>query len=177
MFRSLTAILFTVHVAFAAITMPLTSYGNAVQQNSAGTWCYYPKVDRDLQTICRGPSADYQAVVDAHINQTISVSYYNAALVRVGGAEWLLPASAQEKTYLCLSGRAGDGSYQTSCGLSTRDNVIYTLFRCDVAVGQRVVTDGCYVPGLAVTGIPPTGSIESLIDVNNYYSPGVKQSL
>ena len=160
MYCSLSAILFTVHVASAAITMPLTSSGDAVQQNSAGTWCYYPKADRNLQTICREASADFQAVVDTHINQTISISYYNAALVRVGGAEWLLPASVQEKTYLCLSGRAGDGSYETSCELSRRDNVIRAFPRCVVAVGQRVVTDGCYVPGLAVnnpTGIPPGG--------------------
>jgi hypothetical protein len=155
MFCSLTAILFTVHVAFAAITMPLTSSGDAVQQNSAGTWCYYPKADRSLRTICRGAGADFQTVVDTHINQTISISYYNAALVRVGGAEWPLPASLQEKTFLCLSGRAGDGSYETACELSRQDNVIHIISRC-VAVGQRVVSDGCYVPGLAENN--PTGT-------------------
>jgi hypothetical protein len=157
MFCRLTPILFVVHVAFAAITTPLTSSGDAVQQNSAGTWCYYPQA-HNLQAICRGAAADFQAVVDTHINQTISISYYNAALVRVGGAEWLLPVSTQEKTYLCLSGRAGDGSYETSCELSRRDNFIHASSRCVVAVGQNVVTDGCYVPGLAVnnpTGAPP----------------------
>ena len=153
----LTALFLAVNVAYAAITMPLTNSGDAVQQNSAGTWCYYPKAERNLQTICRDSAADFQAVIDVHLNQTISISYYDAALTRVGGAEWLLPASTQEKTYLCLSGRAGDGSYKTSCELSRRDNVIRAFPRCIVAVGQREVSDGCYVPGLAVNN--PTATI------------------
>jgi hypothetical protein len=152
----LTTLVLAVNVAYAAITMPLVSVGDAVQQNSAGTWCYYPKADRNLQTICRDSVADFQAVIDTHLSQTISISYYDAALNRVGGAEWLLPTSTQEKTYLCLSGRAGDGSYETSCELSRRDNVIHGGSRCTVAVGQREVSDGCYVPGLAVNN--PTGT-------------------
>jgi hypothetical protein len=162
-----TTLLLFIHIAFSAITKPLTSDGDAVEQNVQGTWCYYPKPDSNPQTICRGANADIQAVVDAHLNQTISISYYNAALTRMGGAEWPFPASTQEKFYLCLSGRAGDGSYETSCERSVADNRIHDLVRCVVALGQMEVSDGCYVPGQASTAPPasrsafPSGSTQA----------------
>lgn len=139
-----------------AFTIPVTS-GNdtsVIEQNSAGTWCYYPApranrtipLDRD----CTGTNADFRAVMAIHLDQTASISYYSAGLDRLGGPEYPV-VSSTSKTYLCISGQATDGLYETSCEQATRDNQFGrgpfgNRTVCALAVAQASVSDGCYAP-------------------------------
>ncbi|RXW25636.1 hypothetical protein EST38_g203 [Candolleomyces aberdarensis] len=142
---------------YGAFSIPVTS-GNdtsVIEQNSAETWCYYP-APRANRTIpldhdCTGANADFRAVMAVHLEQTASISYYNAGLDRLGGPEYPVRTSPG-KTYLCISGRATDGLYETSCEQATRDNQFgrgpfgnRTI--CAVGVSQAAVSDGCYAPG------------------------------
>jgi hypothetical protein len=78
----------------------------------------------DLQSPVVAQMATSKAVADT---QTISISYYNAALVRVGGR--CPPRFSRRKPYLCLSDTAGDGSYESSCALSWQDDIIHPHLR------------------------------------------------
>ena len=145
-----------------AFTTQVTS-GNdtsVIEQNSAGTWCYYP-APRANRTIpldreCTGANADFKAVMAVHLDQTASISYYSAGLDRLGGPEYPV-VSSTGKTYLCISGQATDGLYETSCEQATRDNQFGrgpfgNRTVCALAVAQESVSDGCYAPEA------PTGS-------------------
>lgn len=134
----------------AAITTPINRNGDFVEQNSRGDFCYYPRaVDpANIDVACVGGSkGDFAAVMQAHLNQTSSINYFSGSLERLGGPEWVFNARGR-KIYLCLSGRAGDFTYQTMCTNVSRDNSLgnSTTPFCKVQTGQRRVTDGCYVP-------------------------------
>lgn len=142
-----------------AFTIPVTSGNDSsvIEQNTAGTWCYYP-APRSNRTIpldrgCTGSNADFQAVMATHLAQAASISYYSASLDRLGGPEYPVKTSAG-KVYLCISGRAIDGLYETSCEQATSDNQFGrgpfgNRTVCALQVSQQTVSDGCYAPGLS----------------------------
>jgi hypothetical protein len=142
--RSLVFLLLFSPSTFAAFTLPTSESNNFIQQNSHGTWCYFPAAGQTRATTCTG---DYELVMEVHLNQTISIGYYGPDNTRLGGAEWAIPVSNPGKVNLCASGRAEDGSYQSICAEVTEDNSLGGVSNCQVAVGQNSVTDGCYVAG------------------------------
>ncbi|KAF6759950.1 hypothetical protein DFP72DRAFT_884768 [Ephemerocybe angulata] len=142
--------------AHAAFTTSVTS-GNdtsAIEQNDAGSWCYYPAPAKERtvlpSTDCIGDVADFRAVMLTHIKQTQAILYYSASLEVLGGADFLI-ASNPGKTYLCYSGKATDGMYETGCEVAQRDNQ-FGLGKfgnrtvCLVENAQTKLTDGCYAP-------------------------------
>jgi hypothetical protein len=131
----------------AAFTLTTTTPidGDVIQQNAAGTWCFYPKVRGAKDINCRG---DFTTVSQVHLNTTTSIGYYAADNSRYGGPEWSISATDLRHVVLCVSGRAQDGTYKTACGSVNEDNEAIEDSSCKIAVGQSVVTDGCYEPGL-----------------------------
>lgn len=150
-------LVFFAHAALSAFTKTARSGQDYVEPNTAGTWCYYPGTNSKIDVACVGNKAEFAPVIDAHISQGVSISYYGADHQRLGGAEYPVKTTAG-KVYLCLSGRAGDGTYKTECEISTADNQFGLLSRCALAVSQKTVTDGCYVSGVAPTPANATSS-------------------
>ncbi|KIK01752.1 hypothetical protein K443DRAFT_550687 [Laccaria amethystina LaAM-08-1] len=148
------------HIGLSAFTETTKSGKDYVEPNSAGTWCYYPAAKSNLDVACVGKQAEFLSVMDAHLAQGVSISYYGANNQRLGGAEYPVKTTSG-KVYLCLSGRAGDGTYKTECELSTLDNRFGGSSPCALAVSQKTVTDGCYVPGGASAPAPSGGSTSS----------------
>ena len=141
------------HSAFTLpTTAPYAVEKDAIQQNSAGTWCYYPATKNVHNIACSGVRNDqrteFTSVLNAHLNQTISIGYYALDDSRLGGAEWVLATTAGP-VRICVSGRAGDGTYETRCGNVEADNSLGTDSGhiCRLSIGQTAVTDGCYEPG------------------------------
>jgi len=145
------------HTALSAFTKTTKTGNDYVELNSAGTWCYYPAANSNLDVACVGKEAEFVSVMDAHLAQGVSISYYGANNQRLGGAEYPVKTTSG-KVYLCLSGRAGDGTYKTECALSTLDNRFGGSSQCALAVSQKTVTDGCYVPGDPASTKPATGT-------------------
>jgi len=179
--------------AHAAFTLPIASGNDTIDRNAAGTWCFYPAANASAQAApldlscgntagAAGASpakADLELAMQAHLSQrpvdSLSVAYYSAAGVRLGGPEFVV-AQTTGKVVLCASGQrdlldakpgvAPQGAdaerYVTLCEVAERDNA-FGLWDaegqrrenktvCAVGVGQRNVTDGCYVPmGMTLT--------------------------
>ncbi|TFK17613.1 hypothetical protein FA15DRAFT_675972 [Coprinopsis marcescibilis] len=139
-------------LAQAAITTPISRDGDYVEENASGTLCYYPQAlnPRTIDVACVGPEkGDFAQVIRAHLNETTSINYFSASLELLGGTEFIVEGQGDRKIYLCLSGRAGDYTYQTMCTTVGRDNSLGTGGPspfCKVEGGQRRVTDGCYIP-------------------------------
>ena len=142
-------------------------YGsNCVQQDSQGRWCYVPDSRTSSDGSCNGApgrDASMDAVMAVHLNQGLSIAYYSGVdNSLLGGADFPFPSSGGI-VRLCLSGKAGDGSYQTFCENIHQDNNIAGLAGdpyCIIAVGQNFVSDGCYVPK---SGVVVVSSITSTI--------------
>lgn len=141
----------------AAFTLDTSYLHNVVQQNAQKTWCFYPAANQATAVSCGG---DFTTVSLVHINTTTSIGYYTPDNTRVGGAEWAIPAANAGRVTLCVSGRAGDGTYLTGCMFVSQDNSLPMGSGCVIAIGQDTVTDGCYVPGQAAypTGTPATST-------------------
>lgn len=138
-------ILYHAHLTSAAFSLPSSCADGYVQQNHNHTWCYYPVAGATRAVSCGG---DYTFILGVHLNQTTSIGYYQPDGTRWGGAEWVVPPTNPGQIYLCASGRAGDGTYQTFCATPiTADNSIPQYPSCVVANAQSVVTDRCYDPG------------------------------
>ena len=133
------------HFVHAAFTIPTDSDKNVVEQNAKGQWCYYPAVAQTQAVSCTG---DFIAVSLVHLNTTISIGYYGPDNARYGGAEWSVPQVNPGRVTLCVSGQAGDGTYQSACMFVTSDNSL-PLYgsACLIEIAQKNVTDGCYMPG------------------------------
>ena len=139
-------------------------YGsNCVQQDSQGRWCYVPDPRSSTDVTCKGGyarDASMSAVMAVHLKQGLSVAYYSGVdNSLLGGADFPFPSSGGI-VRICVSGKAGDGSYQTFCENIHQDNDIYGLTGdpfCIIAVGQDFVSDGCYVPESGVVVVPSTG--------------------
>ena len=140
-------------------------YGsNCVQQDSQGRWCYVPDPRSSSDVTCKGGysrDATMSAVMAVHLKQGLSIAYYSGVdNALLGGVDFPFPSSGGI-IRICLSGKAGDGTYQTFCENIHQDNDIYGLTGdpfCIIAVGQDVVSDGCYVPESGVVVAPSSGS-------------------
>jgi hypothetical protein len=138
-------------------TQPSCVYGACVQQDSTGRWCYIPNPAITTNINCTGGSgADSTmiGVMNVHFQQGLSIAYYNGVdNTLLGGPDFSVPTT-DGIIRLCVSGRAGDGSFQTLCDNVAGDNTIQGAPFCFVALGQNVVSDGCYVPksGVVVEG-------------------------
>lgn len=130
-------------------------YADCVQQNAQGTWCYVPHAAATRQISCIAEQADFQSVMQVHLNQGLSIAFYRGAdNSLLGGSNWPVP-SYPGVVRLCMSGQAGDGSFLTTCVNAAADNQIngnYGTPVCQVALPQRNVTDGCYDPNRTVPG-------------------------
>jgi hypothetical protein len=135
----------------ASFTIPVSWLNNNIQMDSHGTWCYYP-TSGSRAISCGG---DFTPQFNAHLNQTTSIGYYDADGTLLGGPQWPFQASIGKVT-LCVSGRAGDSTYQTMCSPVYADNSPGSGGYCQMTIGQSVVTDGCYV-----AEIPPSSSSPS----------------
>jgi hypothetical protein len=143
--------------AFGGFSQRTSFDGGYIQQNGEGTWCYYPLAGITEVLSC---PAEYTPALDAHLEQTVAIGYYQPDGTRSGGAEWPVLAENPGLIFLCASGRVGSGTYQTWCGPVTADNTIGDNFggvgECVVARAQNTVTDGCYVssPSTSSTSSP-----------------------
>ncbi|KAJ7216620.1 hypothetical protein GGX14DRAFT_329018, partial [Mycena pura] len=121
-----------------------------VEQNSAGTWCYFPIANQTNSTSCTGghyQDSFYDAILRTHrhLPQGWSIAYYAADSSLLGDRTYAVPSNGEE-VQQCLSGQASDGSYQTMCMSVTMDNTIAEAGAfCYVAVAQFYVSDGCYI--------------------------------
>ena len=136
--------------SFAMFSQTTRWDGVSVQKNSQGTWCYLPTAGYPVRTVaCTGTSSDFASVLDVHLKQGLSIAYYNAIdNTLLGGANYSLPVGANMPIIrLCASGLGGDGYYyETICTNAAADNVLANYPYCQVALGQKAVTDGCYDP-------------------------------
>lgn len=138
-----------VHSTFNQTTSNSTWDGNSVQPNKSGTFCYFPAANQTNATFCTGGhSSDttYQPVLNIHLHlsQGWSIAYYSANNVLLGNQDY--PVIAGTGTRECLSGQAGDGTYQTLCqGIDYNNNIAEAGSFCQVKLGQTYVSDGCYV--------------------------------
>ena len=128
---------------------------NCVLEKSPGTICYYPAGGETNSTSCTGghdQNTAFQAVVNTHLAQGLSIAYYMPVTnERLGGVNYSVSAAnlAPNTTItLCLSGQLGsDSSWQTLCEPAGFDNdITYPGSYCLLAVGQHYVSDGCYTP-------------------------------
>ena len=138
-----------VHAAFNQANNENNTWaGNSVLPNHAGTFCYFPATNQTNATYCSGGHSEdssFRAVLDNHLNQTKgwSIAYYNSNNVLLGNQNYSVIANTG--TLLCLSGQAGDKTYQTMCMHADYDNNIAEAGSyCQVALGQNYVSDGCY---------------------------------
>jgi len=135
---------------FGAFTEVARGAANTIEQNAQGTWCFYPQPHIKIDVACTGTEEQFIPVIEAHVAQGVSISYYAASLQRLGGSEYPVETSAGV-TFLCVSGQILDGRYITQCGSVRRDNIVPGFPRCTLERSQEVVTDGCYEPGLTAS--------------------------
>ena len=142
--------------SFALFSQTTHWTGLTIQKNSQGAWCFLPWAAYPVRTVaCTGSSSDFATVLDVHLNQGLSIAYYNGIdNTLLGGANYSLPVEANMPIIrLCVSGLAGDGYYyETICTNAVADNVWENSPACQVALGQKAVTDGCYDPSKVRTG-------------------------
>ena len=155
-------ILFVIHLVHAAFnqTTPNSTWNeNSVQPNEAGTFCYFPGANQTNATYCVGGHSgetSFQPVLNIHLHlaQGWSIAYYSAKNALLGNQSYSVIANTG--TLQCLSGQAGDGTYQTLCmGIDYNNNIYEAGPYCQVKLGQTYVSDGCY------TAMPNTTSTTS----------------
>jgi len=138
-------------VSKAAFTEPTSNGQDSIQQNGEGTWCFYPRANFKTDVACTGNDAQFEPVMEVHLSQGVSISYYAPSLERLGGAEYPVKTT-QGHVFLCISGRALDGKYVTHCEITWSDNRFgKASAMCGLEIAQEEVTDGCYEPGLKPT--------------------------
>ena len=122
------SVIHLVHAAFNQAGNPnSTCSGNTVQPNEAGTFCYFPAPNQTNTTFCSGGHSKYpifQPVLNIHLRlpEGWSIAYYSANNALLGNQNY--PVIANTGTVQCLSGMAGDGTYQTMCMGVDYDNNI-----------------------------------------------------
>ena len=142
-----------IHARFTRTTCWYNEGYDCVQRNAAGTWCYIPNISGGGATACTGPisptDADFASVLAVHLAQGLSIAHYNGIDNSfLGGANYSIPADPGI-IRLCVSGQSGDGGYQTLCQNAADDNSLGGP-NCQVVLGQKNVTDGCYPPDVDV---------------------------
>jgi hypothetical protein len=145
-------ILFVVHLVHAAFNQAnntnATWSGNTVQPNEAGTFCYFPAANQTNATFCSGGHSgdtSFRPVLEIHLHLSKgwSIAYYNANNALLGNQNYSVIANTG--TVQCLSGQAGDGTYQTMCmDIDYDNNIAEAGSYCQVKLGQTYVSDGCY---------------------------------
>ena len=167
MFPEILLILFVIHLVHAAFnqTTPNSVWnGNSVQPNEAGTFCYFPAANQTNATYCSGGHTEetsFQPVLNIHLHlsQGWSIAYYSANNALLGRQDY--PVIANTGTLQCLSGQAGDGTYQTLCmEIDYNNNIDEAGSYCQVKLGQTYVSDGCYtaMPNTTSTASQPTST-------------------
>ncbi|KAF5332660.1 hypothetical protein D9611_005197 [Ephemerocybe angulata] len=115
-----------------------------IQRVASGAFCFVPVAKETTTTLCNAASADFQAVLDVHRSQSLSIAYYDGVTNRqLGGTDWAIPPTPGVYR-LCASGRAGNGELQTICTNADKDNVFNGNPACLVIGGPETVSDGCY---------------------------------
>ena len=163
-------ILFVFHLVqvHAAFNQPnntnATWSENSVQPNGAGTFCYFPAANQTNATFCSGGHSEdtsFQPVMNIHLHLSKgwSIAYYSANNTLLGNQSYQVIANTG--TVQCLSGQAGDGTYQTMCmGIDYDNNIVEAGKYCQVKLGQTYVSDGCYhaMPNTTSTANQPTST-------------------
>lgn len=154
-----------VHAAFNQANNPNATWnGNSVQPNAAGTFCYYPGANQTNATFCSGGHSEdtsFQPVLNIHLHlaKGWSIAYYSASNEPLGNQSYQVIANTG--TLQCLSGQAGDGTYQTMCmGIDYDNNIAEAGKYCQVKLGQSYVSDGCYsaMPNTTSTTSQPSST-------------------
>lgn len=145
-----------------------------VQQNSEGTWCFAPEAaPTPAATSCTAYHVELQGALQSHLNQNLSIAYYNGVdNKRLGGVDYAVPTAAGI-VRMCLSNSAGDGILQTFCLNVASDNSVDGSPYCLVDGGPPVVSDGCYSENFATnttTAKSPTYSSTALYPSITTYS-------
>ncbi|KDR77617.1 hypothetical protein GALMADRAFT_138697 [Galerina marginata CBS 339.88] len=102
--------------------------------------------------------------MEVHLKQGLSIAFYNTVdRGRMGGADFSFPPNTAY-LHLCLSGKAGDGTFHTECVNIHQNNDIFPVSgeaACIIGVGQDFVSDGCYVPksGVVLSDDPSTSTL------------------
>lgn len=133
-----------------------TSYNECIVPRQT-QFCYNPNQSQRSRedSICR--YSNVQNIMAVHIASQTSIGYYDTqTLERLGDWSWNVIRSV----YLCVSGQLTDGTYQSSCS-RTRKNNEYGSFSCSVAIGQPFVADGCYTPDTSPAAVQVASSVGS----------------
>ena len=165
-----------IHARFTKTTCWIGLNTACIQQNAAGAWCFIPNAAEGQPATCTGnnkfANADFATVLEVHLAQGLSVAYYNGIdNSLLGGADYDIPSNPGV-IRLCASGQAGDGSDLTICVNALADNT-FGGPNCQVLLGQKNVTDGCYSPN--VVAHSPSSTISSSGSVSTS-SPGSTNS-
>lgn len=139
--------------AFTNASDPRWCWGsNCVEQKSPGHVCYFPAGNQTNATSCSGGhngDSTYQAVLIAHLSQSLSIGYYMPITnTWLGGVNYSLSTLAPNTSItVCLSGQVGlDNEYQTLCTpTSANDDITDPGSYCIVAIAQHYVSDSCYI--------------------------------
>lgn len=163
-----------VQAAFNQTGANTTWEGNSIQPNNAGTFCYYPAPNQTQNTYCiGGHSSDptFQQIINTHLSlpQGWSIAYYDPNNAVLGDQKFAVIEG--KGTRECLSGRAADGSYQTLCQATNYDNnIVEPGSYCQVALGQKYVSDGCYTAMPDVISSSTTSSATSTSSSSGAFS-------
>jgi len=124
--------------------------------------CYVPDGTVAI-TPCSGAGhADLATVFQTHLQQDLSIAYYNAVdNTRLGGVDFDVPSDGTI-IRLCLSGQAVGGSYWTLCLDAVGDNVLSgSPVFCKLRQVPASVSDGCYsisATGNTTMSVPATST-------------------
>ncbi len=133
--------------AIARFTLDTCWGKDCVLSTTQNTFCFFPDRQSGLQTlpiICTGTQADLASVLNVHLQQDLSIAYYNGVdNSRLGGVDFTVPGDTSI-IRLCVSGQAADMTYSTLCVNAAGNNVLQGSPFCKVRVVPMVVSDGCY---------------------------------
>lgn len=184
-FLIILSVIHLVHAAFNETNPPNatnTWNRNSVQPNGAGTFCYFPAANQTNATFCLGGHSEdsiFQPVLNTHLHlsEGWSIAYYDASNKLLGNQNYSVIANTS--TVQCLSGQAGDGTYQTMCMRVDYDNNIAEAGSyCQVKLGQTYVSDGCYsaMSNTTSTASQPASTSSSSTNLLSSSSPSTSSS-
>ena len=138
---SVLSLISSVRAAFS--TAICDSYGECVQKNAYGVWCFSTKYTSNYAS-CPSPWA---LPLQTHLNQNLSIAYYSPNGQFLGGTDYHVPGTGQ--TYLCMSARVDPNQNATLCVLAAMDNTWYIDKYCFVDVVPSATKDGCFNSGVS----------------------------
>ena len=140
---TLSVLLLISSVRAAFSTAHCDSYGECVQKNAYGVWCFSTKSTSNYAS-CSSPWA---LPLQTHLNQNLSIAYYSPNGQFLGGTDYHVPGTGQ--TYLCMSARVDPNQNATLCVLASMDNTWYIDKYCFVDVVPSATKDGCFNSGVS----------------------------